>query len=236
MAHINFRQQERDYFISPASAAPDDLPAYLFDAESLEARGAIESQARGRAEAYFLRFNDQRLVLRHYRRGGLPRHLSNDRFIWAGLSRCRPWRELAVTARLRELGLSVPVPYGGHIQRLGLSYTADIVTEQIAGARPLADLASGGMPDAIWREVGRVIRCFHDAGVHHADLNVRNILIDDRLKAWLIDWDRGHLRANTAMKARSLARLRRSFSREPTLASAAATGWPALIEAYKEGP
>lgn len=235
MAHINFRQQRHDYFISPASAAPADLPAYLFDVQSLEGRGAIESRARGRADAYFLRFNNQGLVLRHYCRGGLPRHLSEDRFIWAGLSHSRPWRELALTARLRELGLSVPVPYGGHVRRRGLSYTADIITEQIPDTRSLADLAIGDIPDAIWREVGRVIRSFHDAGVHHADLNVRNILIDNRLKAWLIDWDRGHLRADAAMKARSLARLRRSFSREPALASAADSGWPALIEAYEEG-
>ena len=236
MAHINFRQLEHDYFISPASASPDDLPAYLFDAQSLAAQGAIEGQARGRAEAYFLRFSDRRLVLRHYRRGGLPRHLSNDRFIWAGLRHSRPWRELAVTARLRELGLPVPVPYGGHVRRLGLSYTADILTEQIPGTRSLADLAVGDMPDSIWHEAGRVIRRFHDVDAHHADLNVRNILIDDRLKAWLIDWDRGHLRASTAMKARSLARLRRSFSREPALASAADSGWPLLIKAYENGP
>ena len=236
MAHINFRQQGDHYFISPASASPADLPAYLFDAQSLEAQGAIEGQARGRAEAYFLRFKDRRLVLRHYRRGGLPRHISNDRFIWPGLCCSRPWRELTITARLRELGLSVPVPYGGHIQRLGLSYTADIITEQIPGTRSLADLAVGDMPDAIWSEVGRVIRRFHDANVHHADLNVRNILIDNRLKAWLIDWDRGHLHAGAAMKARSLARLRRSFSREPALASAADSGWPTLIEAYEDGP
>mgnify|MGYP006427633849 FL=1 len=236
MAHINFRQQNHNYFISPTSASPDDLPAYLFNAQSLEERGAIDGRARGRAEAYFLRFNDQRLVLRHYRRGGLPRHLSNDRFIWPGLRRSRPWRELAITARLRELGLSVPVPYGGHIRKHGLSYTADILTEQIPGTRSLADLAVGDMPDAIWSEVGRVIRRFHDANVHHADLNVRNILIDNRLKAWLIDWDRGHLHAGAAMKARSLARLRRSFSREPALASAADSGWPTLIEAYEDGP
>ena len=231
---IDFRKQGRSYLISPASASSDSLPSYLFDAQSLEAQGIIEGHARGRAEAFFLRLNEQQLVLRHYRRGGIPRYFSKDRFIWPGIRRTRPWRELAITARLRALGLPVPVPYGGCVRRQGMSYSADILTERIPGTRSLADFAVDGMPDAIWWEVGRVIRRFHDANAHHADLNVRNILIDDAWKAWLIDWDRGRLGASRAMKARNLGRLRRSFSREPALVSAAERHWPTLINGYEE--
>jgi len=236
MAHINIRQKDDDYFISPVLASPADQSAHLFDVAALRAQGVLEGQAAGRAQAYFLRAQGKRLVLRHYRRGGLPRHLSDDRFIWAGLSRSRPWRELAVMARLREMNFFVPVPYSGRARRQGMTYTADIITERIPGARSMADRVAEDASAAIWGKIGRVVRGFHNANAHHPDLNVRNILIDESDHVWLIDWDRGHLHANARQKTRSLARLRRSLDHEPGLAKATDRGWPRLLEAYDSGP
>ena len=139
-------------------------------------------------------------------------------------------------ARLRALNFSVPVPFLGRVQRQTMTYTADILTERIQGARSMADWVADDASTAIWAEIGRVVRGFHDANAHHPDLNVRNILIDESHEVWLIDWDRGHLRANALLKTRSLARLKRSLDQEPGLTEAAERGWPRFFEAYESGP
>lgn len=236
MGHISVRQKDDDYFISPRPASPASYSPHLFDVESLRAQDRLDGQATGRAQAYFLRAHGKHLVLRHYRRGGLPRHLSDDRFIWTGLSRSRPWRELALMARLRELNFFVPVPFSGRVQRRAMTYTADILTERIPGAQSMADRVVDDASTAIWAKIGRAVRGFHDANAHHPDLNVRNILIDDSHEVWLIDWDRGHLHSNALLNTRSLARLKRSLDREPGLKEAAERGWPRLLEAYEAGP
>jgi len=140
---------------------------------------------------------------------------------------------MAVTTRLRALGFYVPVPLAARVQRRGLTYTADILTERIEGARSLAEIAPKDPAGAIWGEIGRVIRCFHDASAHHADLNIRNILIDGDERVWLIDWDRGDLRATARKKSQSLARLKRSLTREPALGSTIERGWKRLLDGYE---
>jgi len=249
--HLDVHAQKGGYFISPPAGASQALPGEIFDAQWLSAKGLIEGSAAGRSQAWFINLGDRHLVLRHYRRGGLPARLSDDRFAWTGLTRTRPWRELAVLLKLRSLGLPVPVPVAGHVSRDALCYRAAILTERIDGARPLAVLLSeanfganfgdrhqsGGhetqRSEQLWRELGRVIRAFHEAGAHHADLNVRNILVDRNDRVWLIDWDRGRLGAKGRIHANSLRRLRRSLSRERHLDEAARRGWGALMKAYE---
>ena len=243
MLHLNVRNQGETYFISPQIASSRDLCEDLFDLSWLAAQGMIEGSAQGRAAAWFIRIGDEHLVLRHYRRGGLPAKFSDDQFLWTGLRKSRPWRELSVLSQLHVLGLPVPVPVAGRISKKSATYTADIVTERIRYARSLADFLSDGElrdshdqthSDQVWHETGRVIREFHDAGAHHADLNVRNILVNAQGGVSLIDWDRGRLGASRRLQARSLTRLRRSLSREATLEAAAQWGWPILMSAYQE--
>ena len=245
MVHLDVRAQDRTYFISPPITSSHQASSDLFNLQWLQEQELIEGTAKGRAAAWFIRFHDEQLVLRHYRRGGLPARFSEDRFLWTGLKKSRPWRELAVLSQLHALDLPVPTPISGRIQRTVASYTADIITRRIPGARSLADFIFEGnfrdthdptALDAVWREMGRVIRKFHSIGAHHADLNVRNILIDAQCKVWLIDWDRGRLNAGSAMQRRSLARLRRSLSRESGLEKTARHGWPLLMDAYSERP
>ncbi len=245
MVHLDVRAQGATYFISPPITSSHEVSSNLFNPQWLEAQGLIEGTAQGRAAAWFIRLKDEQLVLRHYRRGGLPARFSKDRFLWIGLRRSRPWRELSVLSRLHALGLPVPVPIAGRVQKKTVSYTADIITRRIPGARSLADfmLASyfgdthdQNARDEVWRETGRVIRAFHAIGAHHADLNVRNILVDEQRKVWLIDWDRGRLNAGAAIQNRSMARLRRSLSREAELETMARQGWPLLMSAYSRGP
>ena len=74
-----------------------------------------------------------------------------------------------------------------------------------------AVLAAGPMDDARWAAIGRCLRRFHDAGVQHADLNARNIMLGEQGEVWVLDFDRGRLRAPGAWSGRVLDRLERSL-------------------------
>jgi 3-deoxy-D-manno-octulosonic acid kinase len=113
---------------------------------------------------------------------------------------------------LYSSGLPVPRPIAARVWRHGLAYTADILTTYLDETRSIDDLLrSGDSLDALWPIVGRVLRQFHDRGVDHSDLNVRNILVDSREQVFFVDFDKGSLRKSGPWQQRNLARLQRSL-------------------------
>jgi hypothetical protein len=118
--------------------------------------------------------------------------------------------------------LPVPVPVAAGYQRDALGYVAGILTERLPQTHSLAEfMEAGALDDTHWAAIGRTLRRFHDAGVHHADLAAGNILLDDRDAVWLIDFDRGRIRRPGAWRMTVLARLGRSLAK---LAEIAVTG------------
>ena len=224
-------------WILEAPGAPTAPRPLHFEPESLRAEGRITGSSTGRHQAWFFEVGDLELVLRHYWRGGFLARLTDDLHLWSGLSRSRPYRELALLAQLRADGLPVPRPVGARILRRGPTYRADLVTVAIPHTRTFADaILEGTLDGAAWVEVGRTLRQFHEAGAHHADLNVRNILLDQAGTVWLIDWDKGRRRRPGGRWAhRTMARLHRSLSKEPELARAAEEHWPTLLRAWEAG-
>lgn len=179
-------------------------------------------------------------VLRHYRRGGMAARLSTDRYLWLGLERTRAFREFRLLAQLRDAGLAVPVPLAARVQREGLRYRADMLTGLIAGAQTLADLAGGGDADERHAtRVGTAIARLHAVGCWHADLNAHNVLFDPDGTAWLIDFDRGRLRApGIGWQQHNLARLRRSLEKigaRRRITSFETRFWHPLLAAYHAG-
>jgi 3-deoxy-D-manno-octulosonic acid kinase len=189
----------------------------LFNAGHWLREGRVLATASGRGTAYIVDPGGNRTwVLRHYRRGGLPRRLTRDRYVWIGRRLARPLRELRWLARLRGLGLPVPDPVAAMVLRSGLWYQGDILTARVPGT-PLGEQLRKGVADAeAWFHIGVCIRRFHDAGVYHADLNVENIMIEgDDLGHYdvsLIDFDRVR-RIRLPWDGGKLGRLARSVSR-----------------------
>jgi len=188
--------------------------AALFDAESWIEKSAATPTPAGRGATLFIEHAGRSWVLRHYRRGGFMARLSADRYLWTGEERNRAFREWRLLHELHAQALPVPAPVAARYRRYGPTYSADLITERIAGTQPLsALLGAGPLRPSLWSAVGRCIRRFHDAGVCHADLNAHNILIDATERVFLVDFDRGTRRTPGAWRAANLARLKRSLEK-----------------------
>lgn len=212
-----------------------------FDPEHWRAQGLLDTEtAAGRGTVAFVRTPAGACALRHYHRGGMVAPLLGDRYLWSGRERTRGFAEFRLLARLRELGLPAPAPVAARYLRVGLHYTAELLTQRIEPARTLAQwLHDGKLDAALAARVGALIARFHAAGVDHADLNAHNVL-DGPNGLWLVDFDRGKIRAQGAdWRLANLARLKRSL-----LKLGAAAGdepafergiWAALMRGYEEG-
>lgn len=196
--------------------------------------GALRSGGRG--NTLIVSDGENEFVLRHYRRGGLPGKIIRDTYLWTGERETRSFSEWFLLAKLRKLGLPVPQPVAARYQRSLCTYTADLLTLRIPDIRSLADriLERPGSRE-FWRNVGRGIHRFHDAGVCHADLNAYNVQLDSNDELFLLDFDRGSLRGPGVWRQKNIARLHRSLNKIKTLDERVNFGkaeWQELLEGY----
>ncbi|GAA5192845.1 3-deoxy-D-manno-octulosonic acid kinase [Ferrimonas gelatinilytica] len=222
----------------------DNLPSSDFSIESFEPQWLRKqgwltgsSEASGRNPAWFFALAEGECVLRHYWRGGLPGKLLRDTYLYTGLERSRPYRELQLMEWMWQQGLPVPEPVAARLTRHGWRYRADLITRKLPASRDLVGMLKAA-PLGIreWRRVGQMLARFHDAGIYHADLNARNILHSDG-NYYLIDFDRGERRRpGKSWMTANLERLKRSLhkelGREAGLHWQPERDWPALIQGY----
>ena len=184
----------------------------LFEPDWLRAKDHLRGSSQGRGNTHFLHFVGRDMVLRPFRRGGFVGKFNRDRYFYAQVEDSRAMREFTLLDWMRTQGLPVPLPLAARHQPSGLFYRADLITECIPDARPLAEvLLERAIQERTWSEIGAVIRQMHSLGVHHADLNCRNVLLDASERAWLIDFDKCNRRAPGGWMQRNLARLKRSL-------------------------
>lgn len=211
-------------------AAPD----YLFEPDAWPRR--LGRAGAGRGSAWHVGDEAGEFVLRRYRRGGLIGRLVSAHYVALGARFSRSYREWALLRELQRRDLPVPEPIGARYRRRGLLYQATLVTRLVADAQTLAErLTEAPLPATDWQRLGALLRRFHDAGVYHADLNAHNILVNGAGAFYLIDFDRGRLRAPGSWRRRNLARLLRSFEKlgqQSTRWHADDAGWQALMAGY----
>ena len=210
--------------------------AEIFTVEYWAARNALQGGAIGRGSAWFIDAPFGPAVLRQYLRGGWAAKLSRSAYFFSTVESSRPFREFNVLVSLHELGLPVPRPLAALCEHRGVISSGALMTARIEGAQTLADLLPGDNTTVeLWADVGRCIRRFHRAGVWHADLNARNILLDAENRVYLIDFDRARLTPEKAVKGENnLARLKRSLERFWPASQAAKldSAWESLMGAY----
>ena len=206
----------------------------VFDPAHWQAQGALETTRGGRGTVAFVRASsDQRWVLRHYRRGGLMARVSDDLYVWTGADRTRSFREWRLLRQLRAWGLPVPTPVAARYQRAGLFYRADLITAELPVRRTLTQtLQQASLPNETWHAIVQCVGSLHARGVQHADLNAHNLLVGASNDIYVLDFDRGRIRARGEWERAVLARLQRSLRKVTTdLPAGRFTGahWQALL-------
>jgi len=195
---------------------PDDIS---FSVKTWANRSAIIGFAEGRGTTFFVDYQGRELVLRHYKRGGKIAEYVEDQYMWLGLSFTRAWREFQLLEYMQKWSLPVPRPVAAHVVRDGLLYRADLITQRIRNSRLLLnELQNNSLEQGHWVALGGVIRRFHDKGIHHVDLNVKNILLDDGGRFYVIDFDRCSKRKHAVhWKQDNINRLKRSIKKATSL-------------------
>ena len=209
----------------------------LFDPEWLKQTGRLTGTSTGRNTAWFLRHEGRDMVLRHYWRGGMVGRIVKDLYLREAVATSRAMREFTLLDWMQGQGLPVPRPVAARFSPLGPWYRADLLMERLPDTRPLADLlAEAPLPGDGWAHIGGIIARFHKAGVHHSDLNCRNILLDGKGGIWLIDFDKCDRRPQGGWAQDNIDRLERSLIKEKGKVPAlhwTAADWQALVEGYR---
>ena len=212
-------------------------PARCFDPNYWQQQDAITGKASGRGTTYFISTPQLPMALRHYWRGGLLGKLVKDQYFFTGWEKTRCAEEIKLLQLLAKGGVRVPRPVAARAVRCGLTYKADILTEQVANARDLVDvLQQRKLSESEWRDIGLLIGKMHALQVCHTDLNIHNILLDDKGQFWLIDFDKCYQSKGDKWKQGNLDRLYRSLRKEVQRFSIMwdESEWNWLYNSYKE--
>src|SRR5258705_1410178 len=138
-----------------------------------------------------------RVVVRHNMRGGWAAKLSKDLFVLP----TRGFRELIASLRLRASGVSTPevLAYVSYPKNIVLR-RSDVATREIPNGHDLS-VALASVTDHNHRvmvldAVAKLLRALTQAGAHHQDLNLKNVLLTagdgPDLDAHVLDVDRVH--------------------------------------------
>ena len=208
------QQQNNHYYLYDTELLPQ-AQAELFDPRYHRHQRNIQGEALGRGTTYFVRIDNNACVLRHYRRGGFVAKLLTDQYFWTGIEHTRAWREWHLLTQMLEKGLPVPRPVAAHVEKTGFYYRADLIMLRLSASKSLADwLCKKDLPVEQWRNIGKTLRAFHNAGVYHADLNAHNILLTDQSEVYLIDFDKGQIRPQVgSWQQANMDRLQRSLQK-----------------------
>jgi len=205
----------------------DALPVEaMLDGAPITAWGEpVEHDLAGRGEVHVLGTAAGEVVAKAYSRGGFIGGLLRHWYLDAG----RPAREAEVSEGLSRLGCPTPpvVAFRATRSSSGLMYRLEIATARVDGACDLLDALRAARGDvdalrALARGAGQTLRRLHDVGLHHSDLQVKNLLVPDSAPEGpfiVLDLDRCDLAQplDRAERVASLARFARSLVKNGVL-------------------
>lgn len=209
----------------------------LFDPTWIHENTTIKGAGLGRGQAIIFNHQGNALVYRHYHRGGLVGRINKDSYLRGSPNQSRAFKELALLSKMTSMNLPVPRPIAARFAPSGFAYRADILVAEIPNAMTFLEaMRRSEIEPKDWARLGQVIGTFHAQGIDHTDLNIRNILIDEDRKFWLIDFDKCSQRNHGNWTYGNLARLKRSINKEHTkylFDNWRPTDWQTLMNGYQ---
>jgi tRNA A-37 threonylcarbamoyl transferase component Bud32 len=171
-------------------------------------------QLTGRGEVLIIKGRRGEVAVKQYRHGGLLRRLTGDLFFFGS----RPFQELAVTEKVRAAGVPTWDILAAIMERgWGGWYRGYLITTYLAAATDLISYLDqeprGEKRRRVIGKTGEAVKKMHQAGIYHADLHLKNFLVEDGgRKVYLIDFDKStaftHL--GPSQRIKNLMRLDRS--------------------------
>ncbi len=153
----------------------------------------IRSERGGSVSAHLGPGDDDRVIIRHYRRAGPLGRFLGDRYFLGE----RPLHELAAYEAARSAGVPVPEPLAAILRRSGLCYRADLIVREVTGAVTLQEyLRSNPSHEAVRAAAAALADAFAhlvDAGIYHPDFHAGNVLVREDgadVHISIIDFDR----------------------------------------------
>ena len=192
----------------------------------------------GRARVVYFIHNNVAMVLKHYYRGGAVAALIKDHYFGFSIENTRSFREWRLLKKMRSFDLPVPDAVAAHVKKGLFYYQADLVTRKLENTKTLSDVLNAeSMSAEQWKKVGVCIKLFHQKNIYHADLNARNILLNQEGEVYLIDFDNSYIRSDSkTWKMSNLARLKRSllkFKKNESVFHFEEQDWSALLTGYR---
>jgi len=187
----------------------------LLNPAGLWKRTSQQSHLRGRGEVLLIKGKQGKAAIRRYRHGGLLRRLTGDLFF----SGNRPFQELVVTEEARLAGVPTLKILAAIRQRgWGGWYRGYLITEYLPAALDLIHYLdqqpAGTKRHQVIEQAAEAVRKIHQGGIYHADLHLKNFLVEDgkRAKVYLIDFDKSTVfsRLSPSRRMQNLKRLDRS--------------------------
>lgn len=181
--------------VRAVAARPDRLPP---------------APAAGRAPLFRLDSSLGPLFVREYRKGGVLRAVRGRRF----RGRLRPLDELVLSRRLVAVRVPVLDVVGAVVLRAATGWRGFLVSREVRGAVDLEAFLYAPDAHPEWpvadalAAAGRSVRALHDAGVSHADLHPKNLLLDaSTAGVRVLDLDRARAFDAPLTEAQRLANL-----------------------------
>jgi tRNA A-37 threonylcarbamoyl transferase component Bud32 len=165
----------------------------------------------------------ERMVIRSYFHGGWYGKINKD-FFWG---KFRPLKELMVSEEVSRRGIQTIIILTALSKRVfGPLYKSKLISREIVGAldlirylqllkqRPASERLK--VKTGLIKAVAGVVRTMHDRGIYHADLHLKNVLVQETSEGdfavYLIDFDKSEIRdvITPAERIKNLMRLNRS--------------------------
>jgi 3-deoxy-D-manno-octulosonic acid kinase len=154
---------------------------------------AVDSPLGGRNSVTIAQLEEiGSVVIKHYTRGGIIRHIVKRSYIKWGKTRSQ--LEYETLRKVGSLGVNVPEPVAYAYQG-GLFYRAWLVTREITQQKTLAELSriDEGKTRIAMKEVVMQVTTLINNNIHHADLHPGNVLVENADRVFILDFDKSSL-------------------------------------------